>query len=205
VVDWVHQSRLENRCDVPVAVGKLKSQLVSAVIYTALKDIRACPAAVLEFCYRQGDRLTAQCFYWLIQSNCIEVAKVAIDRIPKANIRRELCQYYVEEKPNTKKSSYLLQYCSLFAVIAPKYNSITSSDDLVSFYASKMFRRGGLVDDQSAALLSAFSGTEVGALLPFVESLQRMRKAVVTEGSGVSVSVWSVRHIPSASEVQCLY
>jgi hypothetical protein len=206
VVDWVHHSRLENRCDVPVAVGKVKAPLVSGVIFAALKDIRACPAAVLEFCYRQGDRQTAQCFYWLIESNHVEVAKVAIDRIPKANIRRELCQQFVEEKPSNRKAPSLLKYCALLAVIAPKYNSIAGADDLLCFYASRMLRRGGVVDERASEVVSLLGDAEVESALqpvvqPFVEALLGVRATVLAEGSGVV----SITNVPFSSEVHCLY
>ena len=202
MVDWVHEARLDNRCDVPIAVGKVKSSLVSLAIFTALKDVHACPAAVLEFCYRQGDRLTAQCFYWLIQSNYLDVAKVAIDRIPQANVRRELCQQYVEERPN-KKSSILLKFSALLAVIAPKYDSILSGEDLLCFYIGKMFPRNGAVDVQAAAVYNSFSKEPAGrgSLLPYVESLKTTKSVVVTAGRGVV----SVSAVPPGGEVSCLF
>eukprot|EP00603_Paraphysomonas_imperforata_P005146 CAMPEP_0114444152 /NCGR_PEP_ID=MMETSP0103-20121206/17927_1 /TAXON_ID=37642 ORGANISM="Paraphysomonas imperforata, Strain PA2" /NCGR_SAMPLE_ID=MMETSP0103 /ASSEMBLY_ACC=CAM_ASM_000201 /LENGTH=225 /DNA_ID=CAMNT_0001615657 /DNA_START=41 /DNA_END=715 /DNA_ORIENTATION=+ len=172
---WVQDSRLGSRLDVPAAVGKLKSIFVAGVFFKALQDVQACPVAVLEFCSRQGDKLIVQCFYWLVDVNDISLASLAIDRIPKSNFRRELCQFFVAEKQGGKKMApkHILKYCTLLAVLGRKYDSY--ADDLLSFYASRMFRAHGAVHEQSAAFFNKNlkSQIESSQMIDYMQLIER--------------------------------
>ena len=202
-LNWVYACRLQNRCDVPVAVGKLKSNVVAGIFFAALTDIGACPPSVLEFCYRQGDRLTAQCFYWLIASYNTDMAKIAMDRISKALLSRELRQQYPEDNTSarTQKQLCLRKICATLAVMAEKYGTFAGSEDLLCFYTSRFFRRGGVVDDMCVELFPASDVSVSDNELFFRESIQRMRKEVEFDKGGTV----SIKSLPSCANVGHIY
>jgi len=197
---WVQDSRLGSRLDVPAAVGKLKSIFVAGVFFKALQDVQACPVAVLEFCSRQGDKLIVQCFYWLVDVNDISLASLAIDRIPKSNFRRELCQFFVAEKQGGKKMApkHILKYCTLLAVLGRKYDSY--ADDLLSFYASRMFRAHGAVHEQSAAFFNKNLKSQIESS-QMIDYMQLIERAVDTDATGVA----SLARVPPGITVHALY
>ena len=186
--NWVYESRLGNRCDIPDGVGRLRSTLLSSILINSLKQVKATPAALLEFSHRQGDRFTAHCFYWFVTNLEVMAAKSALDRLPNGYIKRELSNAFMQES-QFNKAVEISRYCLLLDLLLPRYVSIINAEELIALYSSAMFRPGGEVDSKSTAIIEVFQS---GAIDPpycreNVKALQRAKEAF-EGGAGAALS-----------------